>query len=314
MQQQVTLEENRKLVGKTVEVMVEGESKLVSRQAAYPASKVELGWEKRDPARRGQLAGHETSRTQLVGRTRGDQVVCFDGDLSLKGEILPSPSPSPSPPPPPPPPDPPPTEGAVMSADPQTLSYESQPTTLSGIGLGTIALQIVGVYCIALALPILSSVVMFLSTSGAVTGARAGWQVLLNFVMPSVFIVFGVLLIRVAPRLSAWLFGDSVGGVMAGPITAPVGQYLQAIAFSVAGVLTMVGATPRLVSLIWLALMGMGSRLGGYSDMIEPVVQFLLGLALFLQSKGLSLMWHKIRTGGVIDPAAASVHSDSDKA
>jgi tRNA-2-methylthio-N6-dimethylallyladenosine synthase len=85
VQQQVTLEENRKLVGRTLEVMIEGESKLVSRQAAYPSSKVELGWEKR---RHGQLADHVPSRTQLVGRTRGDQVVCFDGDLSLKGELL----------------------------------------------------------------------------------------------------------------------------------------------------------------------------------------------------------------------------------
>jgi tRNA-2-methylthio-N6-dimethylallyladenosine synthase len=80
VQQQVTLEENRKLLGKTVEVMVEGESKLVSRQAAYPASKVELGWEKRRV--------ESSAQTQLVGRTRGDQVVCFDGDRSLKGKLL----------------------------------------------------------------------------------------------------------------------------------------------------------------------------------------------------------------------------------
>ena len=88
VQQQVTLDENRKLVGRTVEVMVEGESKLVSRQAAYPASKVELGWEKRNAQRDGHFNDHLPNRTQLVGRTRGDQVVCFDGDLSLKGELL----------------------------------------------------------------------------------------------------------------------------------------------------------------------------------------------------------------------------------
>jgi tRNA-2-methylthio-N6-dimethylallyladenosine synthase len=89
-QQQVTAEENRKLVGKTLELMVEGESKLVSRQASYPKSNVELGWEKK------QRPGHfsdqvfepEKVTTQLVGRTRGDQVVCFDGDASLKGQLL----------------------------------------------------------------------------------------------------------------------------------------------------------------------------------------------------------------------------------
>jgi tRNA-2-methylthio-N6-dimethylallyladenosine synthase len=85
VQQQVTLEENRKLIGKTLEVIVEGESKLVSRQASYPASKVELGWEKG----RGRSIDHATApRTQLVGRTRGDQIVCFEGEKSLKGQIL----------------------------------------------------------------------------------------------------------------------------------------------------------------------------------------------------------------------------------
>ncbi len=68
------------MIGQTVEVMVEGESKLVSRQN-YPVNKVELGWESR---------GVDQSRvqTQLVGRTRGDLVVCFDGETSLKGQIL----------------------------------------------------------------------------------------------------------------------------------------------------------------------------------------------------------------------------------
>jgi tRNA-2-methylthio-N6-dimethylallyladenosine synthase len=74
VQQQASVESNRELIGKTLEVFIEGESKLVSRQAS---SKVELGWEKRREV-----------KTQLVGRTRGDQVVCFDGELMQKGEIL----------------------------------------------------------------------------------------------------------------------------------------------------------------------------------------------------------------------------------
>ena len=87
IQQQVTIEENRRLIGQTVEVMVEGESKLVSRQKpASPVSNVELGWEKRNGQRSSPLS--DVERTQLVGRTRGDQVVCFDGDSSLKGQLL----------------------------------------------------------------------------------------------------------------------------------------------------------------------------------------------------------------------------------
>lgn len=85
IQQQMTTQLNREMIGKTVEVMIEGESKLVSRRAAYPASKVELGWESRLSHAGGAVP---STRTQLVGRTRGDQIVCFDGERTLKGELI----------------------------------------------------------------------------------------------------------------------------------------------------------------------------------------------------------------------------------
>ena len=81
VQQEVIGELTRETVGQTVEVMVEGESKLVSRRASYPSSNVELG-----AALSRRLAADET--VQLVGRTRGDQIVCFDGDAALKGSLL----------------------------------------------------------------------------------------------------------------------------------------------------------------------------------------------------------------------------------
>jgi tRNA-2-methylthio-N6-dimethylallyladenosine synthase len=80
VQQQVSMEHNSRLIGQTVEVMVEGESKLISRQKRGQ-NNVELGWDR-------STAVAEVVKTQLVGRTRGDQVVCFDGDASLKGQIL----------------------------------------------------------------------------------------------------------------------------------------------------------------------------------------------------------------------------------
>jgi tRNA-2-methylthio-N6-dimethylallyladenosine synthase len=79
VQEEISAGENARMVGKTVEVMVEGESKLVTRKAAAVGASVELGWEKHEP---------ESSVMQLVGRTRGDQVVVFDGPMSLKGELL----------------------------------------------------------------------------------------------------------------------------------------------------------------------------------------------------------------------------------
>jgi tRNA-2-methylthio-N6-dimethylallyladenosine synthase len=76
VQQDVSAAENRKMIGRRVEVLVEGRSKLVSRRSN---GNVELGWEK---------PSTEAADGQLVGRTRGDQVVVFDGPVSLKGRIL----------------------------------------------------------------------------------------------------------------------------------------------------------------------------------------------------------------------------------
>jgi tRNA-2-methylthio-N6-dimethylallyladenosine synthase len=88
VQSEVSAANNREMVGKTVEVMVEGESKLMSKPAApkkLPGS-VELGWQRRSSAT--AVVEDPVSRVQLTGRTRGDQVVVFDGDRSLKGKLL----------------------------------------------------------------------------------------------------------------------------------------------------------------------------------------------------------------------------------
>jgi tRNA-2-methylthio-N6-dimethylallyladenosine synthase len=80
-QQQVSSDLNEAMVGQVVQVLVEGRSKLASRPAsAGPA--VELGWEKRTAPQTAPQAP-----PQLLGRTRGDQVVCFDGDESMVGTI-----------------------------------------------------------------------------------------------------------------------------------------------------------------------------------------------------------------------------------
>jgi tRNA-2-methylthio-N6-dimethylallyladenosine synthase len=88
VQQQVSQESNRALIGKTLEVLVEGESKLVSRQSKTASSFVQLTLSSAPFRGRPQGVSSPPRTTQMVGRTRGDQVVCFDADLSLKGEIL----------------------------------------------------------------------------------------------------------------------------------------------------------------------------------------------------------------------------------
>jgi tRNA-2-methylthio-N6-dimethylallyladenosine synthase len=88
-QQRVSHQLNREMVGRTVSVMVEGESKLVSRRASAQVSgNVELAWESRAGRQPQFIETDPEPTTQLVGRTPGDQIVCFHGDRGMKGEIL----------------------------------------------------------------------------------------------------------------------------------------------------------------------------------------------------------------------------------
>lgn len=127
VQQQVTLEVNRELLGQTVELMVEGESKLVQKKA-YPAAGseadrnagagaghglvqlhirrsgsdaarsatavLESATAARPPARPGPsprgdpMAVEPAEAVQLIGRTRGDQIVVFHGPPALKGRLV----------------------------------------------------------------------------------------------------------------------------------------------------------------------------------------------------------------------------------
>lgn len=95
VQGEISAANNREMVGKTVEVMVEGVSRLVSKQqAAYPSAPgtVELKWKDKKASGLVEDESMEESAggaaVQLIGRTRGDQVVAFDGDPGLKGRLI----------------------------------------------------------------------------------------------------------------------------------------------------------------------------------------------------------------------------------
>ncbi len=72
VQNEVSDAVHAQLVGQTVEVLVEGESKLASR----PSNGVQLG-----------TGFGRPEETQLVGRTRGDHIVAFDGHTNLVGTL-----------------------------------------------------------------------------------------------------------------------------------------------------------------------------------------------------------------------------------
>ncbi|MBC7782918.1 MAG: MiaB/RimO family radical SAM methylthiotransferase [Burkholderiales bacterium] len=106
VQGQVVVQNNLAMIGKTVEVYVEGVSKLVARRAKNNPGVGTAGVELGSGFRRvgfiptnskltvlnGGDEPHPTNAegniTQLVGRTRGDQIVVFEGDMSLKGQLV----------------------------------------------------------------------------------------------------------------------------------------------------------------------------------------------------------------------------------
>lgn len=83
VQQEVIGENNRRMIGATVQVLVEGESKFASKPAYPVAGSVELGWQ-----RNGGAVAEAPAAIQLIGRTAGDQIVVFDGDRALAGEFV----------------------------------------------------------------------------------------------------------------------------------------------------------------------------------------------------------------------------------
>jgi tRNA-2-methylthio-N6-dimethylallyladenosine synthase len=72
-QNAVCLENHRQMVGKSLPVLVEGESK---RRADLPSGEVRLGWQR--PAQ---------GFTRLISRTEGDEIVAFDGPKELIGQM-----------------------------------------------------------------------------------------------------------------------------------------------------------------------------------------------------------------------------------
>lgn len=74
VQEHISLVQNQRMIGKTVQILVEGYSK-----AAIKAQQAEQD--------RGEEVTWELS-SQLVGRTRGDQIVVFSGDSALIGQMI----------------------------------------------------------------------------------------------------------------------------------------------------------------------------------------------------------------------------------
>ena len=80
LQGNICADNNAAMVGQSVEILVEGEGSLAS-PPTVDAGHVELAWEKKKQK-------HPADHKQLIGRTRGDQIVAFHADPSQIGKLL----------------------------------------------------------------------------------------------------------------------------------------------------------------------------------------------------------------------------------
>jgi len=114
-------------------------------------------------------------------------------------------------------------------------------------------------------------------------------------------ISFAVYLWKRSDAISERIFGPDENENTTWLVTA---QEVQAIAFSVVGVLLLAKAFPNISLKIgqWISLNSTQEAIVRQSleqrlseDLIELAVKFGLGLYLFLGGKGLSRFWHKIQ-------------------
>jgi tRNA-2-methylthio-N6-dimethylallyladenosine synthase len=93
IQNAISLEDNQPLLGRTVEILVEGPSKVAKKQVSRrrsPETMEDPGALRPHPGPlRAPTEGWSGEGTQLVGRTTCDRIVVFEGSTELIGRILP---------------------------------------------------------------------------------------------------------------------------------------------------------------------------------------------------------------------------------
>lgn len=167
----------------------------------------------------------------------------------------------------------------------------------SGITRGDIAalaVRLLGIYLIVSALPILAYALESLLTPMKLRDVMQ-FYVLYDAIM----IAAGALMIIKAAMIGSWLLPKVTTNAHLPP-AAGTPQELQAVAFSVVGVILTVFAFPGLAAAF--AEYASGSHDPIYS-LIKPGVEFAVGLLLFFRSKRLARYWQSI-------PAAPAQRDD----
>ena len=177
--------------------------------------------------------------------------------------------------------------------------------------VASLALKLSGIYAFIVSVSSFHSMMFMIATIGAQYADHPGQGpncalLAAGSVIPLLLLLFlGFYLIAASERLSRHIFPQDSAGEKTSPFSS---EDMQTIAFSVVGLLLLTRAFPGLCRVILQissalqhkTLSATVIKTGIIQSSVVIVVQLILGLYLFLGSKGLSGLWHKMqRTRGM---------------
>jgi len=162
--------------------------------------------------------------------------------------------------------------------------------------LTQVALKIIGIFAIIQSIPILGSFFQTLSILDLKSTSKS--LMIIGAIVPFILMaVSGLCLIVFGNKLAEKMFPQISQDTEMGGISS---KELQAIAFSVVGILLMLFAIPHFAALIWNyhVITNAGDEMplksileNNRNYIIRTVVQFLLGFFLFIGSAAVSALW-----------------------
>ena len=172
--------------------------------------------------------------------------------------------------------------------------------------VASLALKLSGIYAFIVSVSSFRTMMFMIASIGDHPGQGLNSTLLAaGYGIPLLLLLFlGWYLISASERLSRLIFPQDAAE---DKISALSSEDMQTIAFSVVGLFLLTKAVPGLCRVILqISDIYHQNLLLGYvkgklvQDLVVRVVQFSLGLYLFLGSKGLSGLWHKMqRTRGM---------------
>lgn len=177
---------------------------------------------------------------------------------------------------------------------------------MNNIQIGSLAFKLAGIFSIIQAIPLLRQISeVFALKNSPIFETASGQAYPSNFIFIgiitsiSLLILFGLILLCFSNSFSRKMFGKD--NSPSTPETEITAKNIQTVAFSIVGVILVVVAIPKLVQLgaNIQALVNAGDgeptrniSVGTWAYSIGMAVQMLVGILLFVGSKGLSSLWY----------------------